>query len=219
MTRAGSTWRSVAVWWLVTVTLAAGAFPAGGALAAARTSSHDFAVLLGALAAGVALASGAWLWWCTTWMVLGVLRGRPLRPRGCPEVWRRLVLAGCGVGLVGALAAPVHAAEQSREEVATTLDVRRVAALPLPDRAAGHAGRRSSTPVPTTDVIVVRAGDTLWGLAESRLPAGASDAAIASYAARWHLRNLAVIGEDPDLIRPGQRLVVPPASATGEDDR
>ena len=69
--------------------------------------------------------------------------------------------------------------------------------LPLPDRPGGD------------DAVVVRAGDTLWALAERALPAGADDGAVT---ARWHLiydLNRDRIGADPDLIQPGQRLRLP----------
>jgi len=57
--------------------------------------------------------------------------------------------------------------------------------------------------------VVVRAGDTLWALAERALPAGADNGAVT---ARWHRiyrLNRDLIGPDPDLIQPGQRLRLP----------
>jgi hypothetical protein len=61
--------------------------------------------------------------------------------------------------------------------------------------------------------IVVRAGDSLWTLAARRLGPGASAAEIAVAWPRLYAANRAVIGTDPDLIHPGQRLV-PPAADT-----
>lgn len=58
--------------------------------------------------------------------------------------------------------------------------------------------------------VTVRPGDTLWDLAAAHLPAGASDTDVAAAWPRWHAANLAVVGADPDLIHPGQVLVVPP---------
>jgi nucleoid-associated protein YgaU len=43
---------------------------------------------------------------------------------------------------------------------------------------------------------VVVAGDTLWGIAGADWP-------------RWYAANRALVGPDPDLIRPGQRLAPP----------
>jgi nucleoid-associated protein YgaU len=68
----------------------------------------------------------------------------------------------------------------------------------------------------------VRPGDTLWRLAAGLLPEDADTGAVASLCARLYELNRAVIGDDPDLIRPGQRLRVPHDSATAhteEEDR
>ena len=57
--------------------------------------------------------------------------------------------------------------------------------------------------------MLVRPGDSLWSLAARDLPAG-SPAALVT--ARWHAiyaANRSVIGPDPDLIVPGQRLRLP----------
>jgi len=62
--------------------------------------------------------------------------------------------------------------------------------------------------VPATDVVVAR-GDSLWAIAARHLPPGASDAEIAAAWPRWYHANAATIGADPDVIRPGQVLVVP----------
>ena len=59
--------------------------------------------------------------------------------------------------------------------------------------------------------IVVRRGDSLWTLTARRLGPGASSAQIAAAWPRLYAANRAVIGTNPALIRPGQRLV-PPAS-------
>lgn len=61
-------------------------------------------------------------------------------------------------------------------------------------------------------VVVVRCGDTLWSLAERHLDAEASDAQIQAEWQRWHAVNRAVIGTDPNSIRPGQRLLPPARS-------
>jgi nucleoid-associated protein YgaU len=57
--------------------------------------------------------------------------------------------------------------------------------------------------------VVVRPGDTLWAIARSRLGPGADDARVAHDVDRWHRLNHDVIGDDPDLIHPGQRLTAP----------
>jgi len=110
---------------------------------------------------------------------------------------RRVVLAACGVAVVGVLAArPADAAPEHTggPDVLT--------GLPLPQRAVGPAHA-------TGRVVAVSSGDTLWALAAAELPPRASAADITD---RWrliYLRNRGVIGADPDLIRPGQLLRLP----------
>lgn len=69
--------------------------------------------------------------------------------------------------------------------------------------AHGRAG-------PVEDRVVVRRGDTLWAIAARHLGAGASAGQIAREWPRWYAANRAVIGPDPDLLRPGQHLRPPP---------
>ncbi|WP_298992088.1 LysM domain-containing protein [uncultured Pseudokineococcus sp.] len=62
-------------------------------------------------------------------------------------------------------------------------------------------------------VVVVR-GDTLWDIARRHLPPGADDAEVAAAWPAWYAANRAVVGDDPDRLLPGQRLV-PPVATTG----
>ena len=57
--------------------------------------------------------------------------------------------------------------------------------------------------------VVVVAGDSLWSIAARHLGPGADDAEVAAAWPRWWQANRHIVGEDPDLLRPGQRLVVP----------
>ena len=66
----------------------------------------------------------------------------------------------------------------------------------------------------TGQAVVVRPGDTLWDLAAARLPDDASDARVAAAWPAWWSTNREVIGPDPDLLHPGQRLVPPAGSPT-----
>ncbi len=59
------------------------------------------------------------------------------------------------------------------------------------------------------DEVVVRRGDSLWEIAARHLGADAGPAEVAAEWPRWYAANRAVIGGDPDLLRPGQRLVPP----------
>lgn len=69
----------------------------------------------------------------------------------------------------------------------------------LPAAAAPAAG----------GTVLVQEGDTLWGLAARALGPAASDAQIAAEWPRWYAANASVIGADPDVLVPGQVLVVP----------
>jgi nucleoid-associated protein YgaU len=58
------------------------------------------------------------------------------------------------------------------------------------------------------EVVVLR-GDSLWEIAARRLGPAATEAQIAAEWPRWWAANRDVIGPDPNLIRPGQRLRPP----------
>lgn len=70
----------------------------------------------------------------------------------------------------------------------------------------------ASGPVTPTgrDLHEVAAGDTLWGMAAWHLGPDASDSQIATSVSEWHHVNHDLIGDDPDLIHPGQLLQAPP---------
>ncbi len=57
--------------------------------------------------------------------------------------------------------------------------------------------------------VVVRRGDSLWSIAARHLGPDASDAEIARAWPAWFEANRDVVGDDPDLLRPGQLLRVP----------
>ena len=66
-------------------------------------------------------------------------------------------------------------------------------------------------------------GESLWSIAEAAwvgstgTPADAAD--VAAYWPIVHAANRDVVGPEPDLIRPGQRLRIPPPPTLGEDTR
>jgi nucleoid-associated protein YgaU len=70
---------------------------------------------------------------------------------------------------------------------------------------APPAGRHGDAPVE----VVVRRGDSLWSIAAQHLGPDASDAQIARAWPAWFESNRGVIGDDPDLLRPGQVLHAP----------
>jgi hypothetical protein len=57
--------------------------------------------------------------------------------------------------------------------------------------------------------VVVHRGDTLWGIVARHRGPHASDAEVAEAWPRWYAANREVIGDDPDLIKPGQVLHAP----------
>lgn len=78
-------------------------------------------------------------------------------------------------------------------------------AVPAPHTGAPH-------PAPRDRIVIVRPGDSLWELAARDLGRGADDAHIDDAWRGWYAANRRQIGDDPDLILPGQRLQVPDSS-------
>ncbi|MCW2770907.1 MAG: hypothetical protein JWR27_2340 [Aeromicrobium sp.] len=176
----------------------------------------DFPQAAQALAALLLLVLSAWI-------VLVAGLGAAAGASGLVgAVTPRLVRRALFVGAAGALAvSPVHA-DRGAAPVEHTVD-----GLPLPDRpvtggslpaepmsrrlapTAAAAVRPSSALREPARQVVVRAGDTLWAIAERSLPPGSSASDIARACARWHTANHAVIGDDPDLLFPHQRLTPP----------
>jgi resuscitation-promoting factor RpfA len=164
--------------------------------------------------------------------------GRTLTPRiirGSIEALVGVALVTTGAGVPAALAtpppadvattAPVPAPSVAPPPPALTLRLDRPAvgdrgasaALDRPRGGAVELDRRRRRTEPRHDsrgvaaAVTVRTGDTLWDIARRHLPAGADAAAIADAWPRWYAANRHVIGPDADLLRPGQRLVPPPA--------
>lgn len=83
----------------------------------------------------------------------------------------------------------------------------------VPDRpSAGAPTRYTDLRSGVAGRVVVKAGDSLWGLAARELGPGATAAAVAARWPEWYAANRQVIGPDPDLIRPGQVLHIPAAT-------
>lgn len=86
---------------------------------------------------------------------------------------------------------------------------RTAAATPAPPSATASDGPVRGAGGSTGADVTVRSGDTLWGIARDRLPEDSREDRIdREWRAIWEA-NLAAVGEDPDLIHPGQRLVLP----------
>jgi len=128
--------------------------------------------------------------------------------------------AGSSAGQGGATSSTPSTATSSeapsavRDDATGTVPAQQTPPAPA---SAGAAQRDAALSVtrevpadPSGEVVVLR-GDTLWSIAARHVPAGASDADVAVAVERWFSANAHVIGDDPDLILPGQVLTAPVA--------
>ena len=167
----------------------------GATEALRHPSGSEYDELLLALAAWVLLGCAAWTVAIGVAVVVETRSSGRLRATawvGCPRSLRRLLLAGLGVALVGV--GPIQPVASASAQPP----------LPVPARPVG------SVQAGTQPGLVVHRGDTLWRLAAERLRSTASPGEVAALVDDLHRRNRGLIGPDPDLIRPGQRLAVPP---------
>ena len=185
------------IWWLWPTAASPG--PAGFESALVR------------LCALVASAVTVWLWMGATLVTADAARGRRRPRRGVPEGVRRGVLVLCGVAVTAGLTSPALAVGGSAPDPGV------LAGLRLPERIAvspvAHAARPAPPP-PSHEHVVVRPGDSLWSITERRLGAGATAGETARAWPLLYAANRDVVGPDPDLLEPGQRLVVPPEGMT-----
>lgn len=93
-----------------------------------------------------------------------------------------------------------------------------VAALLVGSLVAGGGTALAADPTPCVGCgpssHVVQKGEWLWSIARADLAQRGINAGVAAYvrsrANAIYVRNRALIGSNPDLIRPGMRLVLPP---------
>ncbi len=212
--------RCLAVWAATTgaaVALARLALPdlrtVGAALATGRAADLRFDELL----LGLLLAGGAGL------RGLAVAADDARRRRGRPRS-RRHVRARRPRSAAPGAARRVRSRDRRRRRgrpaVAVPTQIHEdgstgaavVTGLPLPERAAATTSARPARGAPgarADRTVVVRAGDSLWSLAEADLSPGAGDARIT---ARWRAdlrRQPRRRRLGPDLIRPDQQLRLP----------
>lgn len=86
-----------------------------------------------------------------------------------------------------------------------------------PQADAELLGARSHR-APEREVVVHR-GDSLWSIAARHLGPDAGDAEVARAWPQWYAANRDVIGDDPDLVLPGQILRIPTPDQTGRVTR
>lgn len=157
--------------------------------------------------------------------------------RCSPRVIRRLVSAALGI-VVAAGAAPALAADTGSGLAAGTAPARpaggpttRLDGLAVPDRVTG-TGTVTASPATVgvrprraagrpggaggldrarahRPVVAVSPGDSLWSIASDLLPAGAPDARVDRAWRLLYRANRPIVGSDPNLIEPGDRLVIP----------
>ncbi len=163
----------------------------------------SFDVVLTGVAGLVLAGCAAWAWLVTTAVVVQAARGRTGAVRGVPVWAARAVLAACGVVVLAA--APGQASDDATDPPASGRGV--LTGLPYPDRPTGPAHPPAHPPAGRAGLVVVRHGDSLWSIAASRLGPGADAAAVAAASDRLYALNRGTIGPDPDLLRPGQRLI------------
>jgi nucleoid-associated protein YgaU len=176
---------------------------------ASRAAALTFDQVLSGACAAVLVLCGLWLATATLLVVAGLLaRGygetsevldRAL-DRLCPALLRAVVTTALGVTVATSVAAPAPADEHGPTPTPSGLD-----GLALPDRTVGTEQR------PPRGSVVVRTGDSLWGIAAALAPGSPSDATLTHAWHRLYRANATRIGPDPDLILPGTRLRVPAA--------
>ena len=195
----------------------------------------------GPLVAALALAAWALAGWVLLTALL-VLAGRlpgltgragaALARRAAPTALRRAVEVALGVTVaVGALGASPAAASgpaaappaAAQAATAASLDWSAPASPAQPDLDWPTAQAPTTAPAAVTPVaapdpaVVVRPGDTLWGLAEQSLrdagTAAPTDAQVAASWPAWWSANRDAVGDDPDLLQPGTRLSPPDGAA------
>ncbi len=187
----------------------------------------------------LAWAALAWLIVAGTSVAAGALPGRlgrvATRVSGAvvPAAARRLLAGLLGVALLTGIGAAAHAdpVQPPRVAAVAQLDLDWPVTAPRSPLAEAVAGKPANPPAPATpssrasppgesplpvvtprqtgaEVVVLR-GDSLWSIAKAHLGAHAGDREIAAEWPRWWAANRAVVGDDPDLLLPDQRLGPP----------
>lgn len=162
--------------------------------------------------------------------LLGSAAGAAAR-RTAPTFVRRALAGALGTGMIMSPAAafaepaptPSAAWPLSGAPVSGAPDLHPV---PAPSPAwPTSSGQPDSEPEPgpapepihapigaSATTVVVQPGDSLWSLAARALGPDAANADVAAAWPIWYRANSAVIGADPQMIRPGMALTAPAAA-------
>ena len=164
-------------------------------------SSHDVESIV-RFALLVLLAG--WTCWILLVLVVAVF-DRRLAARFAPAMIRGLLLAGTCV----ATTVPANAGDQNHSPLdGLVLPDRPTTAEPKKQAGTDVRSATSKYRQETQSTVVVQSGDSLWSIARQR-HRGADNATIAADVNAWYHANREVIGGDPDLLQPGQRLSNP----------
>jgi hypothetical protein len=131
-----------------------------------------------------------------------------------PSWFRAALAVALGAGMTAPTLAIVPAVAATRPVVHRHGPAHISVSWPTSTTPRGHATAAPATPARSPARITVRPGECLWSIAAEALPPRASDARVAAAWPRWWRTNRSVVGPDPDLIRPGERLTQPPARST-----
>jgi nucleoid-associated protein YgaU len=192
-----------------------------GPLAAVRSLSEHSSDPTAPVLAAVATAA----WGCSGWLALLVVltglgrlpgvvgsRSRSVAARLAPAAVRSLLRVAVGTAVTASVVSGSAAwadGAGSLDWPTTPVATQPRAATPAAalDRVATHPHPLAAAVPPSA--VVVQPGDSLWAIAAHRLGRGATDRQVAQAWPQWWAANRVVVGEHPDLIRPGTRLTPP----------
>ena len=182
---------------LVAASAASGSWLANEALRqAGPPATLESLVTAGVLLGGAAAATG--VAGATLIAFAQSLLGRRPRAAGAlPAPLQRFLLGATVVAIAAGAAVPANA-EEAYPGWAPAV----ISPTPVGTQAAASEG-------PSPAVHVVARGESLWRIAAEQLGPDASDAAISAAWRAIYQANRDLIGDDPGLILPGQRLSIP----------